>query len=218
MEGLIDFTQFSFQITDPDSRLRFTEMFARFIVHAGILTIISRLVYYKHNQKIEYMFAQIMTGIIVFLLCGLLFWVELQLGLALGLFAIFAIINFRTNTIPVKEMSYLFAIVGISAINGLLHLEHGLLFFLFPNAIVVFAVYSMERVWFTKRTSRRTIIYTNMEFIKPGNSKLLVEDIKKITGLDITRYEIGKVDYIKGQAEIFIYFISEGPGDFSEEQ
>lgn len=206
MKTLADLSQITFGISDPNTQIASLELFIRFIIHVVVLTVVSRLIYYRRNMKLNYMFAQIVAGVVVFLLCGLLFWVELQLGLALGLFAIFAIINFRTATIPVKEMAYLFAVVGISAINGLIHLENGIFFILLPNICVIIVVYSMEKVWFTKKISYRTILYTNIKLIKPGHHKELLQDLEKMTELEIIRYEIGKVDYKRGNAEIRIYY------------
>lgn len=218
MNTIMSMVQYTFGISDPDTRYAFFELFLRFILHLGILTIISRLIYYRINLKLNYMFAQIVAGVMVFLLCGLLFWVELQLGLAIGLFAIFAIINFRTATIPVKEMTYLFAVVGISAINGLIHLENGIFFLLLPNICIITAVYSMEKTWFTRRVSYRTILYTNINLIKPGHQEELLKDLKDVTQLDIIRFEIGKVDYKKGNAEIRIYYpVTSGSSSFDED-
>ena len=211
MNTLMNLGQYTFRISDPVMRMESLELFFRFIIHLAVLTVISRLIYYRTNQKLNYMFAQIVAGVVVFLLCGLLFWVELQLGLALGLFAIFAIINFRTSTIPIKEMTYLFVVVGISAINGLIHMENGIFFLLLPNLCVIVVVYSMEKAWFTRRIGYRTIQYTNIELIKPSNHSLLLNDLKKLTELDVIRFEIGAVDYKRGNAEIRIYY-PESPG------
>lgn len=218
MNTITSLGQYTFGISDPDTRYAFVELLIRFVLHLAVLTIISRFIYYRINLKLNYMFAQIVAGVMVFLLCGLLFWVELQLGLALGLFAIFAIINFRTATIPVKEMTYLFAVVGISAINGLMHLENGVFFLLLPNICIIIAVYSMEKTWFTRRVSYRTILYTNINLIKPGHQEELLKDLKEMTQLDIIRFEIGKVDYKKGNAEIRIYYpVTPGASSFDED-
>ena len=206
MNTLVNLVQYTFRISDPQIRFESLELFLRFIIQLSVLTIISRAIYYRANHKLNYMFAQIVAGVVVFLLCGLLFAVELQLGFALGLFAVFAIINFRTATIPVKEMTYLFAVVGISAINGLIHLENGVFFLLLPNICIVLVVYSMEHAWFTKRISYRTISYSRIELIKPANHNLLIKDLREMTELDIVRFEIGKVDYRKGNVEIRIYY------------
>lgn len=209
MNTLLNVLQYTFNISDPQTRYESFELFVRFLIELVSLTLISRLIYYRINHKLNFMFAQIVAGIVVFLLCGLLFWVELQLGLALGLFAIFAIINFRTTTIPVKDMAYLFAVIGLSAINGLIHLENGIFFLLLPNICIVLVVYGMEKSWFTRKISSRSVQYTRIELIKPGNYQLLLDDLKEMTELDIIRAEINKVDYNKGNADITIYYYSD---------
>ena len=103
-------------------------------------------------------------------------------------------------------MAYLFSVVGISAINGLIHLENGFFFLLLPNVCIIIVVFSMEKAWFTRKIAYRTIYYTNIELIKPSNHNLLLKDLKEMTELDIIRFEIGQVDYKRCNAEIRIYF------------
>jgi len=181
-----------------------------------ILVILSRVMYYNWNRKPEYMFAQLITGVIVFMICALLRWVQLGLGLVLGLFAIFAIIRFRTINVPVKEMAYLFMVVGISAVNALLPMDNCLQWILFANVILVAITFIMEKLYFSKKLSQRTITFNNTDLLKPSKHPLLLQELKVLTELNITRFEIGKVDYIKNQAQIRIFFTGDGNGSFNE--
>jgi len=132
------------------------------------------------------------------------------------LFAIFAIIRFRTINVPVKEMAYLFMVVGISAVNALLEIGLCYQWVILSNSILLGMALIMEQAYFSKRLSVRSITYQNTDMLKPGQQPLLLQELKDLTGLDIIRFEIGKVDYVKKNAQIRIYFTGEGTGKPSE--
>jgi hypothetical protein len=190
----------------PVASSEFYELIIQFGINFGVLLIIARFMYYKWNRKAEYMFAMFITGIIVFMICALLRWVQLELGLVLGLFAIFAIIRFRTINVPIKEMAYLFMVVGISAVNALLPISGCIQWILLSNSILILVTFVLETAYFRHKISCRTITISHTELLKPSQRKLLLEEIKNLTELDILRLEIGKVDYIKKHAQINIYF------------
>jgi hypothetical protein len=194
----------------------FYELLLQFGINLVVLVILARVMYFRWNRSPEYLFAQLITGVIVFMICALLRWVQLELGLVLGLFAIFAIIRFRTINVPVKEMAYLFMVVGISAVNALLPMDKCLQWILFANVILVVMTFIMEKVFFSKQLSRRTITFNNTDLLKPSKHPLLLQELKELTELNIVKFEIGKVDYIKKHAMIRIYFTGEGNRSFNE--
>jgi len=195
----------------------FFELIIQFGINLTVLLILARAMYYRWNRNPEYMFAQLIIGVIVFMICSMLRWVQLELGLVLGLFAIFAIIRFRTLNVPIKEMAYLFMTVGISAINALI--QPGLCpqWIIFSNIFLIALTYTMEKGFFSKRLSHRTITFNNTNLLKPSNHKLLLAELRNLTELNIMRFEIGKVDYIKGHAQIRIFFTGDGNGSFNDE-
>jgi hypothetical protein len=194
----------------------FYEMLMQFGLNLLVLLVISRVIYYRWNHKPEYMFAQLITGVVVFMICAMLHWVQLGMGLVLGLFAIFSIIRFRTVNVPIKEMTYLFMAVGISAVNALMQLDNCLQWILFANILVVGMTLLMERIFFNKKLNRRTITYDNTDLLKPSKHMLLMQALKELTELNIVRLEIGRVDYIKKHAQIRIYFTGEGSENFND--
>jgi len=196
----------------------FYEMILRFGLNLIVLLIISGALYYRLNRKPEHMFAQLITGIIVFMICSMLRWVQLELGLVLGMFAIFAIIRFRTINVPVKEMAYLFMVVGISAVNALLTQNECVQWIIIANIILICITFLMEKFFFSNKPSRRTITYSNTDLLKPSKHPVLLQELKDLTELNIIRFEIGKVDYIKKHAQIRIYFTGEGNGSFNENE
>jgi hypothetical protein len=204
------------QFCPPVATNEFYELMLQFILNLAVLLIVSWAMYYKWNRKPEYVFAQIITGVVVFMICSMLRWVELQLGLALGLFAIFAIIRFRTINVPVKDMAYLFMIVGISAINALLQMSQCMQWIIFANVLVVALTFFLEKTFFSHVLSQRTLTFNDTDLLKPSQHTMLMDKLREMTELDIVRFEIGKVDYVKKHAQIRIFFTGAGNGTFEE--
>jgi prepilin signal peptidase PulO-like enzyme (type II secretory pathway) len=211
-------TLLKIQFCPPVASTEFYELLIQFSINLSVLLILSRAMYFRWNRNPEYMFAQLITGVIVFMICAMLRWVDLELGMALGLFAIFAIIRFRTINIPVKDMAYLFMVTGISAINALLQMSQCLQWILFANALLLLLTFLMEKTFFSRKLNRRTIMFNNTDLLRPSQHALLLQKLRDLTELNVVKFEIGKVDYIKNHAQLRIYFTGEGNGNFNEEE
>ncbi len=185
----------------------FFKMVFRFFLNTTFLTIIIQWLYYKSVKKRDYLFTYYMIGVIVFFLCFTLKKYELDIGMALGLFAIFGIIRYRTNTVPIKEMTYLFVIIGVSVINSLANQKMSYAEIVGANIIIVTTIYIIERVWFRENTLSKTIVYEKIENIKPEMHDVLVQDLEERTGLKITEVEIGKIDFLKDTTSITIKYL-----------
>ena len=196
----------------------FSGMLVQFGLNLAVILLLTGAIYYRHNRNADYMFAMMITGVIVFMICAMLRWVQLELGLVLGLFAIFSVIRFRTLNIPVKEMAYLFMSVGISAINAILKPDQCLAWMVFANVFLLLLAFLMEQLFFRNKLNRRTISFGNTDLLKPSRHSLLLQELRDLTELDIIRFEIGKVDYIKKHAQIRIYFKGNASPGFTEEQ
>jgi hypothetical protein len=181
-----------------------------------VIFILSWAMYFKYNRKSDYVFAQIISGVIVFIICSMLRWVQLELGLVLGLFAIFAIIRFRTVNVPVKDMAYLFMIVGVSAVNALLKISECLHWIVFANVLLIGLTFLLEKVFFSNPLSKRTITYNETDLLRPSQHALLINRLKELTELNIVRFEVGKVDYVKKQAQLRIYYTGGAGEGFDE--
>ena len=184
----------------------FFKMLIRFSINLFFLIIIIRYMYYRTTRRRDYLFTYFMISIIVFFLCFTLKKFELDLGMALGLFAIFGIIRYRTDTVEIKEMTYLFIVIGVSVINALANKKMSYAELMMANFAVLVALYLLERVVFIKHELCKDIIYENVNNIKPENHKALLEDLEARTGLKINRFKIGEVDYLKDTARITVFF------------
>ena len=175
----------------------------------GVVLIIARGIYYPITKNKDYLFTYLLISLTVFILCVLLDDVKLQLGFALGLFAIFGIIRYRTDPIPIKEMTYLFLVIGVSVVNALANKKISYAELLFANLIIVFITFGMERLWLLKHETRKVVLYEKIDLIVPDKKELLLKDLKERTGLNIIRYEIKKIDLMRDVANIWVYYYEE---------
>lgn len=184
----------------------FLELVLRFVLNLAVVLFIVRYLYYPVTRRKDYLFSFILISLSVFLLCILLESVKLQIGFAFGLFAIFGIIRYRTNAIPIKEMTYLFVLLGISVINALANKKISWAELLFTNLVLVAIIYGLEKLWLLKHESSKSIIYERVDMITPQKREELKKDLEGRTGLKINRIEVGRVDYLRDVARIIIYY------------
>ena len=175
------------------------------LINTLFTAVIIRQLYYRYSQKTEYVFTYFMVSLIVFFLCFTLQKFAIDIGVALGLFAIFGIIRYRTQTIEIKEMTYLFVVIGVSVINALSKM--GLFEIIVVNLIIVLAIYVMERYMLTQNGIKgRNVIYDQLDNIKPENHEQLLRDLSEKTGLDVKNVKVDKVDYANQVATLTIYY------------
>jgi hypothetical protein len=139
--------------------------------------------------------------------------VKLQMGFALGLFAVFGIIRYRTDAIPIKEMTYLFVVIGMSVMNALINKKISLVELSFANLVIIGATYGLERVWLLRHEAQKIIVYENIDLIKVGREEEMKADIEARTGIKVNRFEIGKIDFLRDTALIKIYFFEDEQGN-----
>ena len=188
----------------------FIEFVLRFLLNFMVIMILVRWLYYSTTKRKDYLFTYILISSVVFLLCFLLESVKLQIGFALGMFAIFGIIRYRTDALPIKEMTYLFLIIGVSVINALTNTETSLVDLLFTNFVIVFITYGLEKIWLIKHESSKLIIYEKINLIKEENYEELLKDLQERTGVKkINRVEVGKINFLRDICELTIYYYSD---------
>jgi len=184
----------------------FYKMLIKLIINVIFLTGIIRFIYYKYSKKKEYLFTFYLIGTVVFFLCFTLKKYELDLGMALGLFAIFGILRYRTTPIDVKEMTYLFVVIGISVMNALSNKKMSYVEILSANSIILLVVYFFERFYNQNMVLKKDIIYETIENIHPENHDKLKEDIQQRLGIQIVKFEIGDINFLRDTAEITVYY------------
>ncbi len=184
----------------------FIKMVFRFIINFSFLTLIIRFVYYPYSKRKDYVFTYYLISVIVFFLCFTLKKYEMDIGMALGLFAIFGIIRYRTDAIPIKEMTYLFVVIGVSIINSLANKKMSYAEIIGANVIIIAVLVIIERYWALKQEESKSIVYENIENIKPENYEILKRDLEKRTGLEINNVTIGDIDFLRDIAKVTIFY------------
>jgi hypothetical protein len=134
---------------------------------------------------------------------------EIGTGMGLGLFAIFGIIRYRTDTIEIKEMTYLFLVIGLSVLNSLASKQISLIEMLLINGTVAGITYGLEYWWLLKHEIRKTINYEKIKLIRPEFHEEMKADLEYRTGLKINRFEIGKIDFLTDTAQVMIFYYAE---------
>jgi len=178
---------------------------AHFLINFIVVMIINRLLYYPKSKRRDYFFTFTLIGVSIFLMIFLLGSVKIKVGFALGLFAIFGIIRYRTESVPIREMTYLFAIIAISVINALAS-EITYLELLFTNLIFILTIWLLESKRWLRHISCKVIQYDKIALITPDKKDELLTDLKKRTGLNISKIEVGNIDFLKDSAIIKVYY------------
>jgi putative effector of murein hydrolase LrgA (UPF0299 family) len=181
-------------------------MILRFCINLFFLTAIVKYIYHKNNENKDYFFTFYAIGIVVFFLCFTLKKYELDLGMALGLFAIFGILRYRTVPLDVKEMTYLFVIIGVSVMNALSNKKMSYIEIITANSAIVFALYWLELYWISNFLMSKKIVYETIENIHPDNHEKLKKDLEQRLGIEIFDFEIGDINFLRDTAQITIRY------------
>jgi hypothetical protein len=194
---------FGFALYSPD----IYQLIMRFALNMLFITIIIRFIYFRKSSNKDYLFTYYAISVISFMICFALAKLNIDTGMGLGLFAIFGIIRYRTDTVRIREMSYLFIAIGLSVINALAGKKVSLLEILFINGIVTLMVLGLEYWWLMRQETVKTIVYEKIENVKPENALAMKTDLETRTGLKITRFEVGRIDFLRDTAQVKIYYI-----------
>jgi hypothetical protein len=178
----------------------------RFGLNLSILFILIGLIYYRFSRKAEFLFSFFIMGIVIFLICSILDSVKLELGMALGLFAVFSILRFRTVNFSVKDMTYIFAVIGVSVINSLANVPPPFISAIVINFLILIIVLLLEIYLKNKAYTSLLVIYDNLKLLKSETDPELLKDLSEQTGKKIEKVKIMKFDISRGIAELEVHF------------
>ncbi len=184
----------------------FISLLVRFSMNLLVIIIIVIGLYAKTSRRKDFYFSYIAISIGIFLLCFLLANVKMELGFALGLFAVFSIIRYRTDSIPIKEMTYLFVVIIVSVINALANKKISYIELFTTNLLIVGGLYILEKILNLRQELSYRVLYEKIENVQSGREEELLADLKLRTGINIKRFEIVRIDFLRDVAYINIYF------------
>jgi hypothetical protein len=183
----------------------FFNLIFRFGFNLSIAFIIIKLIYYRDHNNNDFVFTYFMFNSLIFFFATILGSMTVNLGFAFGLFAVFAILRYRTDPIPIKEMTYLFIVITVGVINALSSSEVSYAELLFTNIALVGLTYFLETYWQNNLLVPRTVEYEIIENIKPENHEKLLLDLEDRTGLSIKHFEVGRINFLRDTVQIRIY-------------
>ena len=208
MNSFLDLTEDLLSETPLIDMADLWQLLFRFVFNFIVVGIIIHFFYYPKSKRRDYYFTFTLISISVFFLIFLLGSVKLKIGFALGIFAIFGIIRYRTESVPIREMTYLFTITALSVINAL-SIQVGLTEMIVTNAIFLLVTSLLESERWLKHTSSKLILYDRIQLITPDKREELIADLSARTGLHIQKIEIGHIDFLRDAAFIKVYYESD---------
>lgn len=180
-------------------------MCCAFALNFLVVWIIVRFFYYPKARRRDYYFTFILLASSIFMMIYLMDGSKMEIGAALGLFAVFGIIRYRTESVPIREMTYLFFLVALSVVNGTTS-ELSFLESIAANLIFVVVVWLAEKFLIADKEGCKFVMYDNIDLIQPEKSEELIADLEKRLGLSIKRVEVGAVDFLKDMAMLRVYY------------
>ncbi len=177
-----------------------------FLLNLSVALVVIRGIYYPLERRREYALTFLALNTSLFLIFSLLRGVELSLGVGLGLFAIFRVLRYRTDPIPVREMTYLFVSMSLPVINAALFAQGAYLALLLASGAMALVLYAGEKGWVFHSEQKKAVVLEKIELIKPENYDRLLDDLRERTGLPVTRCEIGRIDFLRDVAELQVYY------------
>lgn len=183
-----------------------TEIALHFAANLLSCWIIVRAIYQSKAKRRDYVFTFMMVSAAIFLLCRMLIGVELDLAFALGLFAIFGIIRYRTNPVPIREMTYLFLVIALAVMNALAPISLPVLSVALGNLALWAMAFVLERLLFVEHLVTKKVVYDRIELLQEGRREELRADLAQRIGEDVERIDIGTVDLLRETAVIKVSY------------
>lgn len=190
-----------------------------FLLNTLFVWIIVHFLYYKKSRHRSFYFTYVMLSVAIYFLVYFMVFVledlkgKTGIGVGIGLFGIFSIMRYRTDAMPVREMTYLFSVICLSVINAL-GSTISIPELLMVNVLVLLAILICEFLLMGRNhEASKLMVYDRIALIKPECYDQLIADLKERTGLNITRVAVGSVDFLRDSALLKVYYVKEGNED-----
>lgn len=212
----------SAQYVSYKNRNKIIDLIVRFLINTIFVFIIARAFYYPKSRRRDFFFTYILVGFAIFMLIHLMSGETMETGIGMGLFAIFCIMRYRTESVPIREMTYLFLVIAMAALNGMAwdistkkpsYIDREMVAMgelAITNILFVIIIWFAESRMFAKGLSSKYIKYDKIDLIVPEKEAELIADLKARTGLDITSVNIGSIDFLKDMALLKIFYRDNG--------
>lgn len=194
---------FGIKLYDSD----FWELLFRLGLDLMVTFVIIQLIYRPSSRREnDYQFTYYVFAPLIFFVCHLFSKVDLSIGFAFGLFAVFSILRYRTTTIQVKEMTYMFVVIAVAVINALATKKVSYIELFFTNAFVVLLMYLLERFFHTSSALDCIILYEKVENLARDKHDVLIKDLEQRLDREVFKYDILEADYLRDSARLRVYY------------
>lgn len=184
----------------------FLKLVSRLGINLVFATVVIRCIYYRVYRNREYVFTYFMFNVMTFCMCLLLRKVPIELGFALGLFAVFGILRYRTEAIKIRDLTYLFIVIGLGILNAVANKKISVMELLVVDVTIV-GLAAMLELAPSNRSRRSTpMFYDNLELLRPGNETRLHADLGERTGLSVISVEVKRFDMLRDAAEVVVVY------------
>jgi hypothetical protein len=181
-----------------------------FILGAGlnllVALLIVRFIYYPVTQDKTYVFTFLAFNTVIYFVLGLLTSASLSVGVGFGLFAIFSVLRYRTDEMPIREMTYLFIVIALPVMNSVMMSASAIAWLLVANGSIVGLLIALEKEWGFHFSGSKRVVYDRIDLITPANNDHLLADLRERTGLPVERAEVRRIDFLHDTAELTVYY------------
>ena len=178
-----------------------------FLFNLTIIFVITRFIYCSLSHDKNNIFTFFAFSTVIFFVIGLVTSAKLGVGVGFGLFAMFSVLRYRTDTMAIRDMTYLFIIMTVSVMNTVMFNNFLLQELVVANICIITVTFMLEKGWGFQYEIRKNIKYEKIELIRPENHEKLLADLKERTGVkEIIRFEIGDIDFLKDSTDIAIFY------------
>jgi hypothetical protein len=186
-----------------------------FLVNFVVGLIIVRFIYYPRTKDKRFVFTYLTFSTVIYFVVSLMANITIGIGVGFGLFAIFRIVRYRTEPMPVREMTYLFVLMSLPVMNSSGMLQTAWPQLLIANAVIILVLWLLEKEWGFEYQLPRHVVYEKIELIQPSRQAEMVADLEARTGRKVERVEVGKIDFLKDTADLRVYFAKEDQNGWS---
>ncbi|MCX6271462.1 MAG: DUF4956 domain-containing protein [Bacteroidetes bacterium] len=180
------------------------KFFMRLLINILSVTVLVRFIYIRHYRNRDKVLTFTLFNMIIFLITFLMNKVEMSLGAAFGLFAVFTMLRYRTEGISTNDMTYLFLVIAIGLLNAVTKGNWDELILL--NLILLATTFLLESNILTRKETSREIVYEKIELIKPESRTELIQDLETRLGIKINHIQVGRINLLRDSAEIIVFF------------
>lgn len=176
------------------------------VLNLVVALIIVRFIYYPVTQDKTYVFTFLAFSTVIYFVLSMMTSTTLSMGVGFGLFAIFSVLRYRTDEMPIREMTYLFIVIALPVMNSVMISDTGMPWLLVANGAIVALLFVLEKGWGFHFSGSKRVIYDRVELIGPAERDRLLADLSERTGLPVMRVDVRRIDLLHDTAELTIYY------------